>query len=98
VPVHSEEYLRVLALDQEWRFIEQSDAVSKRYGGVTKPLKGDKLETRKGCNMLIWIVGGLAMAMTAVHRVIVLRRRRAIVAMPVKGDVPFYDVKPRPSV
>ncbi|KAL3956103.1 hypothetical protein ACCO45_008949 [Purpureocillium lilacinum] len=97
VPVHSEEYLRVLALDQEWRFIEQSDAVSKRYGGVTKPLKGDKLETRKGCNMLIWIVGGLAMAMTAVHRVIVLRRRRAIVAMPVKGDVPFYDVKPRPS-
>lgn len=98
VPVHSEEYLRVLALDQEWRFIEQSDAVSKRYGGVTKPLKGDKLEARKGCNMLIWIVGGLAMAMTAVHRVIVLRRRRAIVAMPVRGNVPFYDVKPRPSV
>ncbi|KAJ6439823.1 leucine-rich repeat-containing protein 40 [Purpureocillium lavendulum] len=98
VPTHSEEYLRVLALDGEWRFLERSESVSKRGGATTRPLWGkEHRHPRKGCYMLVWIVAGLAMVMTVVHRVIMSRRRRSAVARAVKADgVPSYDYKALP--
>ncbi|UNI22886.1 hypothetical protein JDV02_008731 [Purpureocillium takamizusanense] len=97
VPLHSEEYLRVLALDREWRFIEQSGAVSKRYGGVSKPLEDEKKQPPKRCNMLIWIVGGLAMVVAVVHRAFLVRRRRTVAVLPIRGGAPACDYKRLPS-
>ncbi|KYK60239.1 hypothetical protein DCS_01376 [Drechmeria coniospora] len=97
IPRHTEEYIRVVALDGDWRFLAHSHVVSKHSRTVARPLFAPlRRPTPQPLTLLVWALAGLAIATAAVYRHVTLCRRRRYLRL-LRQETPAHEYKSAPK-